>query len=154
MILEVKPPYRVPTSTRFPKIFLAGTIDMGNSFDWQSYIVEELCKIEKDVIIMNPRRSDWDSTWKQGFEEPQFYQQVNWELNALDQADIIIMNFLPDSKSPITLLELGLYAETKKLLVVCPKSFYRSGNVHIVCDRYNIPLFENIGEVIEHLKNI
>ena len=62
------------------------------------------------------------------------------------------MNLLPDSKSPISLLELGLFAKSGKLLVCCPKEFYRSGNIQIVCDKYNIPLFEDIMELLESVE--
>lgn len=131
-------------------IFLAGTIEMGKSEDWQ-YKVKHYFENE-DVYIYNPRRDVWDSSWKQDFSNPNFYQQVNWELDALDKADYIIMNLLPDSKSPISLLELGLFANSGKLLVCCPKKFYRSGNVQIVCNKYNIPLFENIMELLESIE--
>ena len=86
------------------------------------------------------------------FENPQFYQQVNWELDALEKADFIILNLLPNSKSPISLLELGLFAKSEKLLVCCPKEFYRSGNIQIVCDKYNIPLFTDIDELLNTVK--
>lgn len=39
---------------------------------------------------------------------PQFRQQVEWELNALSVADLIVFYFDPATRSPITLLELGL----------------------------------------------
>ena len=66
----------------------------------------------------------------------------------MEKADYIIMNFLPGSKSPITLLELGLFAESGKLFVICPDEFYRSGNVQIVCNKYNIPLYKSIEELM------
>ena len=48
------------------------------------------------------------------------------------------MYFDPETKSPITLLELGLYARSGKLVVCCPHGFWRRGNVDIVCDRYGV----------------
>ena len=135
------------------KVFLAGTIDMGNSENWQEKLINKLKEQTKGVLfaksyhIYNPRRTDWDSSWVQTFENPQFFQQVTWELDAMEKADYIIMNFLPDSKSPITLLELGLFAESGKLFVICPDEYYRSGNVQIVCNKYNIPLYKSIEEL-------
>jgi uncharacterized protein YciU (UPF0263 family) len=128
-------------------VFLAGTIDMGNSDDWQSKI--ELM-LDETYTLINPRRVDWDSSWHQDSE--QFNEQVHWELDNLDAADVIIMNFLSDSKSPISLLELGLYASSRKMMVCCPKEFYRWGNVRIVCEREDIPLFTTIEELIDDLK--
>lgn len=139
------------------RIFLAGVIDNGKSFDWQEQAVK-LINTERNkqegndiVSIYNPRRKDWNSKWKQEITNPQFKEQVNWELNNLDLSTHIIMNFLPDSKAPISLLELGLYAESKKLIVICPKGFYRKGNVDIICENYNIPQFKTLKEAIQHV---
>lgn len=144
MLHVIKPPHQI---TKNPhnynkKIFLAGTIEMGNSEDWQSKVTEYFN--DRPFTILNPRREEWDSSWEQSITNPQFYQQVNWELDALDKADYIIMNLLPESKSPISLLELGLYANSGKLLVCCPDGFWRKGNVEIVCEKFNIPMYENI----------
>lgn len=138
------PPMNIAQRNRELKtIFLAGTIDMGNSRNWQRDYAERLSRNKYNVL--NPRRDDWDSTWEQTYENPHFYQQVNWELNAIDQSDIILFYIEPDSKSPITLLELGLVANSgKTIFVYCPKEFYRSGNVEIVCDRYDIPLYDSL----------
>lgn len=131
-------------------VFLAGTIDMGNSVNWQA---EAAYKLTDQFNVFNPRRKDWNSSWQQKITNPQFKEQVDWELDGLDQADYILMYFLPGSQSPITLLELGLYAETGKLHVVCPEGFHRKGNVDIVCDRFGIPLYTNLDDAIEWLNN-
>lgn len=132
-------------------VFLAGTIDMGNSEDWQTEFTRYFKEFTQ-LFFYNPRRESWDNSWEQKFENPQFYQQVNWELDALERADYIVLNLLPDSKSPITLLELGLFAKSGKLLVCCPDEFYRSGNIQIVCDKYRIPLYKNLTELKEDLR--
>jgi hypothetical protein len=61
----------------------------------------------------------------------------------LDDSDIIVMYFDPNTKSPISLLELGLHANEQKLIVCCPDGYWRQGNVRVVCERYNIPFFTN-----------
>jgi hypothetical protein len=123
-------------------VFLAGSIEMGVAENWQDRVGKFFHDLGYDVF--NPRREEWDSSWEQNFENPQFYQQVNWELNALENADIIIMYFDPSTKSPISLLELGLFARSGKLRVVCPDGFWRKGNVAITCNYYNIPLHNNL----------
>ena len=133
------------------KVFLAGTIDMGNSEDWQLEITKQF-ENNWDVILFNPRRDEWNPNWKQEQKEDRFNQQVNWELSMLDDSDIIFMYLESTSKSPISLMELGLYANTGKLIVCCPDGFYRKGNVEIVCTRYNIPLFNNLSDAIGSLK--
>lgn len=147
---EFKPPQQIE-SNGLKSIFLAGTIDMGDSEDWQKIVVESFHNW--DVNILNPRRVDWDTTWEQSFENPHFYQQVNWELSALERADIIILYLAEGSKSPISLLEMGLHAKEGKLRVYCPDAFYRSGNVQIVCDRYSIPLYKNFNKLINRVKD-
>jgi len=144
----IKPPHSIVKNAKhnYTKIFLAGTIEMGNSEDWQTKVTEALS--DRPYTILNPRREAWDSSWEQRIENPQFYQQVNWELDALNKSDIIILYLLPDSKSPISLLELGLYASSGKMLVCCPEGFWRKGNVEIVCERFNIPLYENIENLL------
>jgi hypothetical protein len=145
---EIKPPHSIVKNCNinYKKIFLAGTIEMGDSEDWQSKVTKALA--DKPFNILNPRRDNWNSTWAQEFENPHFHQQVTWELNALDKADIIILNILPESKSPISLFELGLHADSGKILVCCPKGFYRKGNVDIVCEKFNIPLYENLEKLL------
>lgn len=124
------------------KIFLAGSIEQGKAEDWQAQVVEKFKKF--DVTFFNPRRKDWDSSWKQEEAESQFNYQVNWELNHLESSDIIFMYIDPKTKSPISLLELGLHARSGKMIVCCPKGFYRRGNVEITCSRYGITLFDDL----------
>jgi hypothetical protein len=121
-----------------PAVFLAGTIDMGESIDWQADTAQALSRCAS--IIYNPRRPDWDSSWEQSINDPQFNVQVNWELDMIAASDMVFMYFLPGSQSPITLLELGIVAagSPEKLWVCCPDGFYRKGNVDIICDRYGI----------------
>jgi hypothetical protein len=145
----IKPPHSIVKNAKqgTTKIFLAGTIEMGNSEDWQTKVAKSLS--DDSYTILNPRREEWDASWEQRIENPQFYQQVNWELDALNKSDIIILYLLPDSKSPISLLELGLYASSGKMLVCCPEGFWRKGNVEIVCERFSIPLYENIENLLQ-----
>ncbi len=140
--IEIKPPYTLPK-----KIFLAGSIEMGKAENWQEKIVNTF---NKSYLFFNPRRDDWDSSWEQKIENVQFNEQVTWELNALDSSDIIVMYFDPNTKSPISLLELGLYAASGKLIVCCPEGFWRKGNVDIVCQRYKVPTVETIQDLISN----
>ena len=132
---------------KLESIFLAGTIDNGNSFNWQETIIEALKDV--DIKIYNPRRLDWDSTWENVESNPQFNQQVSWEMTCLEKSDLILMYFAPNSISPISLLEFGLFYN--KMIVCCPDGFWRRGNVDIVCRRYNIPKVNNIQEMIDEV---
>lgn len=158
MTIEITPPNLIPFKGNDSRIFLAGTIDNGDSEDWQKTVREYLIRnfdkigyIKKRCLILNPRRLEWDSSLDQKFESSQFFQQVSWEMDAMEKANLIIMNFLPESKSPISLLELGLFAKSGKMMVCCPDEFYRSGNVQIVCNKFNIPLFKTMPELLENI---
>ena len=48
----------------------------------------------------------------------------------------------PETKSPITLLELGLHVRGGKLIIGCPPGFWRRGNIEVVAARYGVPLHE------------
>jgi len=149
MAIEIQAPNEIPNVKTNTKIFLGGSIEMGKAIDWQRELIERL----KDEMItfLNPRRSDWDSSWTQEITNPQFKEQVEWELNGLDIADIILMVFDPNTKSPISLLELGLHASSEKMVVICPEGFWRKGNVDIVCEKHNIKQVLNIDELVEYI---
>lgn len=134
------------------KIFLAGSIEMGKAEDWQKKVVKELTNYP--IQFLNPRRDDWDSSWEQTIENKQFNEQVTWELNALEEAHFIVMYFDPETKSPISLLELGIYSkcDPKKMIVLCPDGFWRKGNVDIVCEKYGVKQVENFEELIDIFK--
>ena len=139
-----------PLKTTTPSIFLAGSIEQDVAERWQDQVIESLKDLP--VTILNPRQASWDSSWKQTIENPQFKEQVTWELEALERADIILLYFDPITKSPISLLELGLFAKSGKMMVCCPKGFWRKGNVDIVCERYGIPQFDSLDIMIAVLK--
>ena len=150
----LKPPTPFQGNELGVSVFLAGSIEMGKAEDWQTQVINSLKEQEGAVTctVLNPRRDDWDSSWVQSIENPQFREQVEWELNAMDAATLIIMNFCPETQSPITLLELGLHARSGKLVVCCPKGFWRRGNVEVVCQRFGIKLVESFDELIEYTK--
>jgi hypothetical protein len=131
-------------------VFLAGSIEMGKAVDWQTLVTESL--IDLDVTVLNPRRNDWDASWKQEITNPQFREQVEWELSALDRANMIAMYFDPNTMSPISLLELGIYADSGKLIVCCPHGFWRKGNVDIVCKKYSVPQFDTLESLTDFVR--
>ncbi len=141
LLQEIKAPHDF-TQNRMSKLFLAGSIEMGAAEDWQQKAVEKLAPW--NVAILNPRRDDFDPTAEQSIHDDYFRGQVEWELAALEAADAILLYFAPGTKSPISLLELGLFARTGKLVVCCPEGFWRKGNVDIVCAYYGIETAETI----------
>lgn len=150
---ELKPTDREEVHTGV-KVFLAGSIEMGKAEDWQARVVNHFRADEWNlkVTFFNPRRDSWDASWTQEQKSPQFNQQVNWELNHLDISDVIFMYLSPETKSPISLMELGAYGHTGKMIVCCPEGFWRKGNVEVFCTRHNIQLFDNLEDAIGALE--
>lgn len=115
----------------FTKIFLAGSIEMGKAEKWQDKLATDLQ--DKRVILFNPRRDDWDSSWVQDpTEGTQFHQQVSWELEHINRSDLVVFYFDPETQSPITLMELGYcIGMDKPMVICCPDGYFRKGNVVI-----------------------
>lgn len=129
-------------------IFLAGTIENGKSTDWQKEVANYSNEI--GVNVFNPRRNNWNSS----ATSKEIEEQIDWELEHMEKADFIVMNILGDSKSPISLLELGLHARSGKLVVFCPKSFYRYDNVRVTCETYGVKLYsiEDYNKNLDEIK--
>lgn len=148
---HIKAPGNIPNKGF--KIFLAGSIEMGAAELWQDRAAAMLDL--EDVIVLNPRRDDWDSSWEQKITNPQFREQVEWELQGIEEADKVVIYFDPATKAPITLLELGFvagYLDPEKIIVVCPEGFYRKGNVDIVCKRYGLEQADTLEQAIVSLR--
>lgn len=155
MTIVAKPPLRRTPRHDDITVFLGGSIDMGNAVDWQAETTEFLDGTVD--IIFNPRRNDWDSSWEQTIEHPEFNAQVNWELDNIELADIVVMYITKESSAPISMMELGLlcanYDDARKLIVYCPKGFYRKGNVDIICERSGVFVSETVEEFRQELSN-
>ena len=141
------PPNKVTTWNN--SIFLAGTIDMGLSEDWQAQAGTKLS--QAGFTVLNPRRKDWDSSWTQQAINPQFREQVEWELEGLEKSTYRLFYFAPHSKSPITLLELGLHINSPQTYICCPSTFWRKGNVDIVAQRAGKYVWEDLDEVVDSI---
>ncbi len=151
-MLEVKAPTPLKKLRGSQTVFLAGSIDMGKAIDWQTQVVNAFAR--DNVTFWNPRRGDWDSSWKQEITFAPFREQVEWELNALETADIIVVCFDPKGQAPITLLELGLHAKSMKpVIVCCPDGFWRKGNVDIVATKYHLDQVDTIEDMITALRS-
>lgn len=155
----LKPPSNINQApTNALKVFLAGSIEQDSASRWQDRIAERLVRL--GFVVFNPRREAWDSSWSQTFEDANFSQQVHWELDAIQAANLVLFFFEPETQSPISLMELGFMAGLRKqnVIVVCPEGFWRKGNVDILCYREGIMQVKSLddavsllsGKMIEH----
>lgn len=118
-------------------IFLAGTIDDGKSRNWQKEVIEGLSKYDlPNLTVYNPRRDDWDLN----VTNEDIVAQIEWEQDKLKRATYIFMLLEDKSKSSISLLELGEFKDSQKIMVFCSPKFYRWTNVSVFCYDFMIPL--------------
>ena len=148
--IEIQSPKEFKKKAGYTSVFLAGSIEMGKAEDWQKEIIDSL--EDENIMFLNPRRDDWDSTWKQEKTDKNFKEQVTWELTALEFADYIALYIDPNTQARITLLELGLHARNGKLIVCCPEGFDRKGNIDITCDLYDVEQVDTLEELIKAIK--
>ncbi len=134
--------------SKYQSVFLAGTIDDGKSEDWQTKVIDTLSSTKNiNVTVFNPRRDNWGELGDRALEK-----QIKWELTHLDNADYILMYIIGTSKSPISLLELGIHIhQADKVIVVCEPEFYRYENITVTCGYYNVPLYNTLGEGLDVL---
>lgn len=144
-MIVLRPPESLPVvrvNGKVPNsVFLAGSIDEGRAENWQQAIVEVLKPL--NGIIFNPRREQWDESIVPVIENGAFYEQVHWEMTAIESSQVVVMYLHPGAKSPISLLELGLSVKDSKMIVCCPEGFWRKGTVDIVCERYGAIMTDN-----------
>lgn len=132
-----------------PSVFLAGPT---SGRDWRKSVIKFL--VELDIVILNPQRFDWDSTWAEDFSDPRWTEQVNWEMDMRETADVVAFMFDDAIVAPITLLELGLSAHSGKVVVCISDGYPKKGNVAVVCQRYNIQQVsseEALAEAVAHI---
>lgn len=152
-MIEIKAPFNSDIGS-FTKIFLGGSIEGGKAEKWQDKLTNDLS--EEKVVLFNPRRDDWDSSWIQDpTEGTQFHTQVTWELNHIAKSDIVVFYFDPKTQSPITLMELGLcVGKGKRIIVCCPEGYFRKGNVVITAKLLNSAIMcETYDELLEAIKS-
>ena len=151
-MIEVKAPERIGFETPITKVFLAGSIEMGKAEKWQDRLVERVADL--DVVLFNPRRDDWDSSWKQDpTPGTQFHEQVNWELEHIHKSDLVVFYFDPNTQSPITLLELGyVIGSGKQAIVCCPDGYFRKGNVVISSELTKTSVLNSFEELSAQLR--
>jgi len=150
-VIKAPHPFKDETRDKFT-IFLGGSIEMGDAENWQERLTNDLSKYSDQLVLLNPRRDDWDSTWAQDpTPGTKFYEQVSWEMDAQEGwSDLIVYYFAPGTKSPITLLELGSYGsrDPYNTIVCCPPDFWRYGNVYMFCEEHNIPFTDTYEDML------
>ena len=148
LAIETQSPNRIKPG--LINIFLGGSIEMGNAIEWQKDVIKSLSDLP--VQFLNPRRDDWDKSWTQSIENTEFKKQVQWELNCLELSDIIIFYIDPNTKSAVTLIELGIHSKSNKAIVFCPDGFWKKGNIDVLCEFYDIKQVDSFNELMDEVR--
>lgn len=124
-------------------VFLAGTTSRVDATDWRETLSSLLS--DTKITIYNPYRPDWDSTWREDVDFEPYRQQVEWELDKQEKADVVVVYFHPATQAPVSLLEFGLCARVPgKAVVYCPEGYWKRGNVQVVCRKFGVEMVESI----------
>lgn len=171
-VTEIKPPAELlPDKKRF-EIFLAGSIEQGKAEEWQHEFADAIRKMKPrpNVALFNPRRDNWDPSWsgisppgdsklftQQVLQQEQLVKQIEWEIEHLERAHLIVMYLQPGTISPVSMLELGIFVKEvftmkKQMIVLCPEGFHRKTNIDVVCQYYDVTMAKDMTELIKKTK--
>ena len=132
------------------KLFLAGGIT--NCPDWQSYVIGELSDIP-NLTIYNPRRKEMKMSDRAVLE-----QQITWEFQHLETADVVLFWFSGGSLNPITLYELGMWGNSmdRPMIIGCDPAYERKDDVEIqtLLARPGTIVYDSISDMIIELTSI
>lgn len=132
-------------------LFLAGGIT--NCPLWQNEMVELLKDL--DIVVFNPRRKDFP------IGDPNAaYEQIKWEFEFLDRADMILFWFARGSLNPIVLFEYGKWlmnlrnkTNYKPIFVGIDPEYERKQDVELQTRFENGHIFSRIKYSLEALAN-
>lgn len=141
-------PNVMPLNETRPSIFLGGGIS--GCADWNSIVKDELHKSHPDLVVVNPRRSQFDINDKSALKH-----QIKWEHDHLRSCDAILFWFCEETLCPITLYELGAHAmTTKRLFVACHPNYKRKEDVvmQLSLVRDDIKVVFSLEELVEQVR--
>ena len=151
MAIEIQAPNPVPREARWKtRLFLGGAIDMGKAEDWQRRLVKDLEL--HDVVLLNPRRNDFQVDAVQSKDNPYFREQVEWELRMQEQSDLCVYYIPAGTMSRITLLEIGLFCKDQPHVICCPEGFDRKGNIDVTSEYFDFNLVHSYEEMVKYIK--
>ena len=145
-MIEVKAPNEVHT------LFLAGSIEMGTAENWQQTVVDYF--ESEEIVIYNPRREDWDASWNATPYNEHLEEQIKWEHKHIMESEYVLFNFDPATKSPVTLMELGMmlsFPNKNNITVCCPPKYWRYLNVRTFCTTHNIYWTDNLDDALKRM---
>ncbi len=152
-IVVLNPGDQVPQmSNDSIKLYLAGTMDFSQAnTDWQTKFIEGLTKCvdpyrgllmykNTQWIIFNPHVLPQNGSMPPNLDNPEFVATMGWRMSMMDMADVVFVNIMNKSKSPIPILELGSLISSGKLVVRCGEEHMIYSQIRLYCEKYQVPL--------------
>lgn len=138
---------------------------MGNSTDWQTDLTEKIssnvikCLAEsldkarkfQRVVVLNPRRRDWDNSWNLDPLDPRLIAQIEWEHSAIEMSHLVFVNILESSQSPISLQEVGLIYDKSKLIIHLPPKYEFQAILEKYAQHHSIVSHSSFDDSVESL---
>jgi len=151
-IVVLNPGDQVPAITNDSvKVYLAGTMDFGAAEnDWQNIWVDGLSKLSDPIkgllliknvnwIVFNPKVPPQQNL-APTLDNQEFVQTMQWRMTMMDMADVVFLNIMNKSTSPIPILEFGSLLTSGKLIVRCGEQHQIYSQIRLYCEKYNVPL--------------
>ena len=137
------------------KVFLAGGIS--GCRDWQKEYIESIksdfrfnsSDFNVTFTLYNPRRESFNI-----HEVAMREEQIVWEYNKLQEADIISFWFTNETTQPITLYELGkALGSGKKIIIGMDEDYERYEDVRIQAELagYDTPIINDIDRLSAYM---
>ncbi|KAF7945938.1 uncharacterized protein EAE97_004976 [Botrytis byssoidea] len=163
---KIAKPHNLP----HPVIFLSGTTNYNKDESrWQEVLTDRLLARSRStstdnknatnelssfapVTIIDPFNPAWDSTWREDPSDDRFVTQVNFELEGLELADIVVVGLIgADVRAGkigaggTALVELGTALKKKgqKVIVCVEKGFWKEGYVKVLCERFGVQCLDS-----------
>lgn len=130
-----------------PRVFLAGTSEPVGEPGWRDQLVVELERA--GLVVVSPRPvggCDYGAE-----TDTELSNRKDWERRLMDAADYVLFHFVPGRESSVSLMELGLYASVRKLVVSCPVQYAKSSSVRHTCIAASIPLYTDVRGAALHV---
>lgn len=140
------------------KIYLSGSVDLGNNMGWQEKFINGLAKITdpvngdprfktKSYCVFNPKIPIKNPN--PTLDNQEFCTKFRWECQMMANSDIVFCNFMKKSKSPSAIYGLLLNAQAAgKTIVRCPLEYMGYPTVKLLTESYQIPILGDTGNVI------
>lgn len=128
----------------YPSVFLGGGIS--NCPDWQNDIIAKFAEAGSNVVLVNPRRSNFDIT-----NPDMSKQQIGWEYNHLKAVDGTLFWFPCETLCPITLFELAKQAALgRRIFVGCHPNYARKFDVEeqLRLMGFKDPVVDNLDDLV------